>query len=123
MFDIGFSEILLVMVVALIVIGPERLPQVARSVGQWWGRIQRYVSKVKQEINTSIELDELRKMQRDMKAEADALQRSVQQAGNEIEQDVRALERDIEQTARDLSQPVAPDAAPKSKPGLPNNPS
>lgn len=121
MFDIGFSEILLIMVVALIVIGPERLPQVARSVGQWWSRIQRYVNKVKQEINTSIELDELRKMQRDMKSEADALERSVRQAGDEIEKDVRALERDIDQTARDLSRPVAPEDS--AKPGLPNKPS
>lgn len=118
MFDIGFSEILLIMVVALIVIGPERLPRVARSLGQWWARLQRYVNKVKQEISTSAELDELRKAQRDMQAELDALERSVRRANEEIEKEVRALEQDLDQTSRELSQPLA--LKEPTKPGLPN---
>jgi sec-independent protein translocase protein TatB len=67
MFDISFSELLLIGVVALVVIGPERLPKVARTAGQWLGRLNRYVSQVKQDIDRDIKLEELRKMQQDMK--------------------------------------------------------
>jgi Tat protein translocase TatB subunit len=60
MFDIAFSEIALIAVVALVVIGPERLPKVARTLGHMFGRLQRYVNDVKADINREIELDELR---------------------------------------------------------------
>ena len=62
MFDIGFSELLVIGLVALIVIGPERLPRVARTLGILAGRLQRYVADVKADINREVELDELRKM-------------------------------------------------------------
>ncbi len=74
MFDIGFSELVLIGLVALIVIGPERLPRVARTVGHLIGRLQRYVADVKSDINREVELDEFRKT-RD----------SVQQAASDIE--------------------------------------
>src|SRR3954452_22292713 len=61
MFDIGFSELMVIAVVALVVIGPERLPRVARTAGHLFGRLQRYVNDVKADINREIELDELRK--------------------------------------------------------------
>ena len=64
MFDIGFSEIVVIAVVALIVIGPERLPKTARTLGHLFGRLQRYVNDVKADINREMELDELRKLQR-----------------------------------------------------------
>ena len=63
MFDIGFSEIVVIAVVALIVIGPERLPKAARTMGHLFGRLQRYVNDVKSDINREMELDELRKLQ------------------------------------------------------------
>ncbi len=62
MFDIGFSELLVIGLVALVVIGPERLPRVARTLGILAGRLQRYVADVKADINREVELDELRKM-------------------------------------------------------------
>ena len=62
MFDIGFSELVVIGLVALIVIGPERLPRVARTIGHLAGRLQRYVADVKADINREVELDELRKM-------------------------------------------------------------
>lgn len=62
MFDIGLSKMALIGAVALVVIGPEKLPRVARMVGTLLGRAQRYVSDVKAEVNRSMELDELRKM-------------------------------------------------------------
>jgi len=103
-FDIGFSEILVIMLVALVVIGPERLPKVARTLGHLWGRTQRYVNSVKKDISSSVELEELREMERKVKFEADAIQRSVQQASNDIDHDLRQLERDLEQPVREIKQ-------------------
>ena len=74
MFDIGFSELVVIGLVALIVIGPERLPRVARTMGHLAGRLQRYVADVKADINREVEMEEFRKM-RD----------SVQQAGSSME--------------------------------------
>ena len=92
MFDIGFSELLVIGVVALIVIGPEKLPRVARTVGHLAGRLQRYVSDVKADINREIELEELRKM-RD----------SMQQAATDMESSVNA---ELSKTADDLNKSV-----------------
>ena len=63
MFDIGFSELMLIALVALIVIGPERLPKVARTVGHLFGSMQRYVNDVKSDISSEMALDDLRKLQ------------------------------------------------------------
>lgn len=99
MFDIGFSEILAIMLVALVVIGPERLPKVARTLGHLWGRTQRFVNSVKQDINSSVELEELRKVQGAVRSEADVLQRTMLQTSNDIDQETRQLERDLAQSA------------------------
>ena len=61
MFDIGFLELAVIAVVGLIVIGPERLPEVARTVGTWVGRFRRFVSNVKSDINRELRQEELRK--------------------------------------------------------------
>ncbi len=61
MFDIGFTELLVIGVVALLVVGPERLPKVARTAGHLLGRFQRYVSSVKSDISREVQLEELRK--------------------------------------------------------------
>ena len=79
MFDIGFSELLVIGVVALIVIGPERLPRVARTLGHLLGRAQRYVNDVKSDINREIQLDELKKLQAEVTESARALESSVRQ--------------------------------------------
>ena len=91
MFDIGFSEIVVIAVVALIVIGPERLPKTARTLGHLFGRLQRYVADVKADINREIQLDELKK-----------LQQEVHQAANEIETSMSAVARDVESGARNV---------------------
>ena len=78
MFDIGFSELLVIAVVALIVIGPERLPKVARTVGHLFGRMQRYVNDVKADISREMELEELRKLQSNVEEAARAIQSSVE---------------------------------------------
>ena len=77
MFDIGFSELLVIGVVALIVIGPEKLPRMARTIGHLAGRLQRYVADVKADINREIELDELRKMRDSMQKSATEMESSV----------------------------------------------
>jgi sec-independent protein translocase protein TatB len=77
MFDIGFSELLVIGIVALIVIGPQRLPGVARTVGHLLGRLQRYVADVKADINREIELEELRKMRDSMQKSASEMQSAV----------------------------------------------
>lgn len=108
MFDIGFTEIMVILVVALVVIGPERLPVVARSLGQWWGRIQNYLSKVKREINKSIELEALREMERKMKEEASAFERSLEQVGRDIEHEMRQLERELERPVEEAGKHQLP---------------
>lgn len=101
MFDIGFTELMVIGVVALIVIGPERLPGVARTIGHLAGRLQRYVADVKADISREMEFDELRKM-RD----------SMQQAAAEVETTVRT---ELGKTEQDLNKAVA-DAAADSPP-------
>jgi sec-independent protein translocase protein TatB len=78
MFDIGFSELFVILVVGLIVIGPERLPKVARTVGALFGRLQRYVNDVKADISREMELDELRKMKTEFEDAARSVEKSVQ---------------------------------------------
>ena len=83
MIDFGFDKIALIGAVALIVIGPEKLPRVARTVGHFIGKAQRYVADVKAEVNRSIELEELKKM----KGEFEDAARNVEQTvHNEIHQ-------------------------------------
>ena len=77
MFDIAFTELMVIGLVALIVIGPEKLPRMARTVGHLAGRLQRYVADVKSDINREIELDELRKMRDSMQQAASEMQSSV----------------------------------------------
>jgi len=85
MFDIAFSELVLIALVALVVIGPERLPRVARMTGHLLGRLQRYVSDVKSDINREIQLEELKKMQQQVEESARNLQSSVTQEFTSME--------------------------------------
>ncbi len=77
MIDFGFDKIALIGAVALIVIGPEKLPKLARTVGHLFGKAQRYVADVKAEVNRSIELDELKKMKTDFEDAARNVQQTV----------------------------------------------
>ena len=77
MFGIDFTEMLIIAVVALVVIGPERLPRVARTVGHLIGRMQRYVNEVKADINRELELEELRKFKREFEDAAQSAQNSI----------------------------------------------
>jgi sec-independent protein translocase protein TatB len=107
MFDIGFTELMVIAVVALVVIGPERLPKVARTVGHLFGRMQRYVNDVKADINREMALDDLRKLQSSMQESAQSLEQSVNK-------ELRAAEQEIHQVAADAQ--ANPDAAPGTPP-------
>ena len=87
MIDLGISKLALIGAVALIVIGPEKLPRVARTVGTLLGKAQRYVADVKAEVSRSMELDELKKMKETVESAARDVEHSVQTAANEFEQD------------------------------------
>ena len=107
MFDIGFSEIVVIGVVALVVIGPERLPKTARTVGLLFGRLQRYVSEVKADISREMELDELRKLQRDMQGAARDFEQSVKTAANDFTTGVRSVEQELNNAASTAAAPAA----------------
>ncbi len=85
MFDVGLTELMVIGVVALIVIGPERLPKVARTAGLLLGRLQRYVGDVKADINREIQLDELKKMQQEVTTQVGSITASVTHEMREIE--------------------------------------
>jgi len=100
MFDIGFSELIVIAVIALIVLGPERLPKVARTMGHLFGRMQRYVNDVKSDINRELELDELKKLQESVQDSARSLEASVAK-------EMQAVESDMNQVARDTQAAVS----------------
>jgi sec-independent protein translocase protein TatB len=97
MFDIGFSEIVVIAVVALIVIGPERLPKTARMLGHLFGRLQRYVNEVKSDISREMELDELRRLQREVKGAASEFEQSVKSVASDFHSSVRNVEQQLNQ--------------------------
>ncbi len=99
MFDIGVTKIAIIGGIALIVIGPEKLPGLARTFGTMLGRARRYVADVKEEVNRSMDLDELRKAQASLQDAAQAVQSSLDQSTAAIENSIAqatALDADSE---------------------------
>lgn len=90
MFDFGFSEMLVIGVIALVVLGPERLPVVARTAGEWVGKAQRFVAQVKSDIDRETELSELKRIQDEAKALADDVKSTVEKSAAQIESDVKS---------------------------------
>ena len=89
MFNFGITEIMLIAVIGLVVIGPERLPKVARTLGHMFGRMQRYVSDVKSDISKEMQLEELKSLQKTMQETAEEVQESVSQQVNFIETEIK----------------------------------
>jgi sec-independent protein translocase protein TatB len=98
MFDIGFSELLVCGIVALVVIGPERLPKVARTMGVLFGRLQRYVTQVKADINREMDLAELGKVKTEFESAARSFQSGVESQAGEVEREMREAQGSIERT-------------------------
>jgi sec-independent protein translocase protein TatB len=96
LFDIAFTELVIVAIVALIVIGPEKLPKVARTLGSLAGRMQRYVSTVKQDIERELELDDLKKLQQD-------IQQGSQDVKRQVENSIHAGMSDVKKVTDELA--------------------
>lgn len=94
MIDLGLSKIAIIGVVALVVIGPEKLPKVARMAGTLYGRAQRYLSDIKSEVSREIELDELRNLQKEVQETAQSIRETVEQSISTNIDDVEAAWRD-----------------------------
>lgn len=107
MFDLGFSELLLIAVVALVVLGPERLPKVARSAGLWVGRIQNFISSVKDDLGNQAGMAEF-------KAARDSIEQTAQQLRQDVHRQIEGVRtevEDIQQTVSELdAQPDLPAA-------------
>ena len=96
MFDFSFSELALIGAVALVVLGPERLPKVARTVGEWAGKAQRYVAQVKADVTREMEVAELKKLQEQARDVARSIETSVREG-------VSGLKSDLDSTAKALN--------------------
>jgi sec-independent protein translocase protein TatB len=104
MFDFSFGELAMISAVALVVLGPERLPKVARTVGEWAGKAQRYVSQVKADINREMEIAELKKLQEEARNVARSIESSVQEG-------VGSLKSGLESTTSELNASLGDPAA------------
>lgn len=117
MFDIGFSELMVIAVVALIVIGPEKLPKVARTVGHLFGRMQRYVNDVKSDISREMALDDLRKLQSSMQDTVQSIEQSVTTQVQSAETEMNKITADA--PAVDSPPPAVPEVAAAQDPVKP----
>jgi sec-independent protein translocase protein TatB len=117
MFDIGFSELFVIGVVALVVIGPERLPKVARTLGHLFGRLQRYVTQVKADIGREMDAAELSKVKTEFESAARSFKSDVESSAAQMEREMReaqsTIERELEGKAAAPAEP-APEAPPPS---------
>jgi sec-independent protein translocase protein TatB len=111
MFDIGFSELLVIAVVALIVIGPERLPRVARTLGHLFGRMQRYVNDVKADISREMELEELKRLQSSVEDAARSMQSSFDKDVNDTRSEIDKLTESVKSGVDTGTAPAATEPA------------
>ena len=110
MFDVGFSEMVVIAVVALIVLGPERLPKVARTVGHLLGRLNRYVNEVKADINREMELEELRKFKEQFQDAATSFEQTIHKEMSGVQDNLEQIQKAA--TAAPSEPPPAAEAAP-----------
>ena len=110
MFDMGFTELMLIGIVALVVIGPERLPGVARTAGKYVGRLKRFMTTVKADVEQELRADELRSILADQQKELDTLKDSISGAGKEFEKDINAVNEAAESLAQDVDASPEPDS-------------
>ena len=127
MFDIGFTELFVIGVVALVVIGPERLPKVARTAGHLFGRLQRYVTQVKSDISREMELAELGKVKSEFESAARSFQSDVESGAAQAEREFRdtqaAIDRALVEEPLPGAEPPPPPASPQLELGIEETPS
>ena len=119
MFDVSFTELMLIGVVALVVIGPERLPKVARTVGHLLGRAQRYVTDVKSDIQREIDLDEMNKLKKQMDDAASSLQASMRETSSSIKQPLEEAQKSLQEASASV-EGLMEQAREEVSPGQPN---
>lgn len=107
MFDIGFWELCLIGVIALLILGPERLPKVARTAGFWAGRARRFMAEVKSDIDAEIRRDELESL-RQVGEDIKRVQHDVESAGRDLDRDVAAVDEAIVGAVNAQHKPAAP---------------
>lgn len=112
MFDVAFSELIVIAIVALIVIGPERLPKVARTLGALVGRMQRYVGSVKADIEREMQFEDLQKLQQEIKQGANSIHSGVRQTQAELFQGQQEIERSL---AESPAEPASGQSAPATE--------
>ncbi|WP_018175133.1 MULTISPECIES: Sec-independent protein translocase protein TatB [unclassified Thioalkalivibrio] len=109
MFDIGFWEIIIIVLVALLVVGPERLPGLAREIGRWVGKTRRFVHSVRSDFEQELQTDELRKM-------LQSQEREIRQLKGTMEETEKDLREDLEETEKDLREDL--EGKPAARKGL-----
>ena len=116
MLDISFSELMLIGIVALVVIGPERLPKVARTAGHLFGRLQRYVSDVKADISREMQLDELKQLRGDLQESARSFERSMTSEMRAVEEGAEQVTQSVQALARSGDAPPVGDSTAPAAP-------
>lgn len=106
MFDVSFSELIVIAVVALIVIGPEKLPKVARTLGAIAGRMQRYVAQVKEEVNREMRFQELQQLQQEIQ---DTVTKTKDSIASGLHASVDKVAQEVEEFKLETANPKAPD--------------
>ena len=118
MFDVGFSELLVIGVIALVVFGPEDLPRVARTVGHLLGKMRRYVADVKAEIGQEMEMAELRRLQSEVQETVQSIQTSVEEQVRGLGEEFHGLTASAPEPLPQAELALALDAEPVPEPVL-----
>ena len=113
MFGIDFSELMVILVIALVVIGPERLPKVARTLGHLLGRAQRYVNNVKADISRDMAIEELRQLQQQVQQQAISGAQAADQVTNQITQSIHQHTQQLHSVVTAEASPSVEHAAPE----------
>ncbi|MCP4494169.1 MAG: twin-arginine translocase subunit TatB [Gammaproteobacteria bacterium] len=119
MFDMGFTELIVISIVGLIILGPERLPKVARMAGKYFGKLRRFMSNVKADVESELRADELREILNQQSEELQSLKDVVNDVGKEMDGSISELEASVGEpdnnadTGKDWTESVA--TPPKAK--------
>jgi sec-independent protein translocase protein TatB len=105
MFDIGFSELVVCAIVALVVIGPERLPRVARTLGVLFGRLQRYVAQLKSDINREMDMADLGNVKKEFESAARSFETDFKAQAADVEREVRDAQAAVETSMEPVKSP------------------
>ena len=118
MFDIGFGEMVVCAIVALVVIGPEKLPRVARTLGHLFGRLQRYVAQVKADIHREMDAADLGKVKTEFENAARSFQNEVEASARETEREVQEMQKVLDRDIADAAAAITPETPAQSPPEM-----